>query len=105
MKSNSDSVVYAVLQDELDRNRRMQASYRKELNQLPKGSLYLRKIKQHQYYYLNYREEDKVVSKYLGKRGAVEIEGLKQQITKRRHYEGLLKKLGKEETMLMKALR
>ena len=105
MKAQNDSVVYGVLQDELDRNRRMQASYRKEINQLPKGSLYLRKIKLHQYYYLNYREDDKVISKYLGTCEAVEVEGLKQQITKRRHYEVLLKKLGKEETMLMKALR
>ncbi|MDP3447185.1 MAG: hypothetical protein Q8S22_03890 [Eubacteriales bacterium] len=105
MKANSDSVVYGVLQDELDRNRRMQARYRQEIDQLPKGSLFLRKIKQHQYYYLNYREQDKVIAKYLGKRDDVQIEDIKKLIAERRRYEDLLKKLSREEKMLMKALR
>lgn len=105
MKSNNSSVVHGVLQDELERNRRMQSRYRKEIDQLPKGALYLRKINQHQYYYLNYRENGKVIAKYLGKYEAVEVESLRKKISERKHYEDLLKKLNNEENMLTKALR
>ena len=105
MKANSDSVVYGVLQDELYRNQRMQARYRHEIDQLPKGSLFLRKIGEQQYFYLNYRDKSKVVSKYLGRLDAIQIEDLKKSIAERKRYADLLKKLIREEKMLMKALR
>ncbi len=105
MKAKSESVVFGVLQDELDRNRRMQSRYRQEIDQLPKGSLYLRKINQQQYYYLNYREKNKVVAKYLGRQDEPKIEDVKHNIAERKRYEELLKKLGREEKLLLKALR
>ena len=105
MKPNSESVVAGVLQDELDRNRRIQARYRQEIAQLPKGSLYLRKINHQQYYYLNYRQKDKIVAQYQGKSDDVKIPGIKQKIEQRKHYEALLKKLSNEEKLLLKALR
>ena len=105
MKAKNESVVLGVLQDELDRNRRMQARYRLEIDQLPKGSLYLRKINHQQYYYLNYREHEKIVSKYLGKHDEPKIEEVKKRIAERKRYEGLLKKLDGEEKLLKKALR
>ena len=36
----------------------------RELNSLPKGSIRTRKINSHKYYYLNYRDGDKVRSDY-----------------------------------------
>ena len=105
MKAKSDSVVFGVLQDELERNRRMQARYHKEIDQLPKGSLFQRKIGEHQYYYLNYRDQRKVVSKYLGKLDNKNVEDLKKQVAERKRYEDLLRKLRDEEIMLMKVLR
>ena len=104
MKASSSSVVYGVLQDELDRNRRMQIRYRKEIDQFPKGSLFQRKIREHQYFYLNYRDKSKVVSKYLGKLDPVKVEDLKKSIVERKRYEELLRKLRNEEKFLMKAL-
>jgi len=104
MKADNGSVVVGVLQDELDRNRRMQARYQQEIRQLPKGSLYLRKIHHQQYYYLNYRQDDKVVAKYVGKRDNVKVEEVKKGISERKHYEELLKKLSSEEKWLLKAL-
>ena len=53
MKSD---VVKAVFQDELERNRRLTARYEKELETLPKGSVFKRKIGNKEYLYLNYRE-------------------------------------------------
>ena len=104
MKAGNGSVVKGVLQDELDRNRRMQARYQQEINQLPKGSLYLRKINHQQYYYLNFRQDDKVIAKYVGKRDDAKIEAVKKGISERKHYEELLKKLSSEEKWLLKAL-
>ncbi len=105
MKSSNNSVVYNVLQDELERNRRMQARYHKEIDQLPKGSLFQRKIGEHQYYYLNYRDQRKVVSKYLGKLDNKNAEALKKQVVERKRYEDLLKKLRDEEKFITKAIR
>ena len=105
MKSNSDSVVLVVLQDELERNRRMQSRYHKEVDQLPKGSLFQRKIGEHPYYYLNYREKQKVISKYLGKLDEIAVDDMRKRISERKRYEGLLKKLRNEEKILTKALR
>jgi hypothetical protein len=105
MNAKSESVVFGVLQDELDRNRRMQSRYRQEIDQLPKGSLYLRKINHQQYYYLNYREKNKVVAKYLGKQDEPKIEDMKKSIAERKRYDDLLKKLIREEKMLMKVMR
>ncbi len=104
MKVDNGSVIVGVLQDELDRNRRMQARYQQEISQLPKGSLYLRKINHQQYYYLNYRQDSKVIAKYIGKQDDVKVEQVKKGLSERKHYNELLKKLSSEEKWLLKAL-
>lgn len=104
MKVDNGSVIVGVLQDELDRNRRMQARYQQEICQLPKGSLYLRKINHQQYYYLNYRQDSKVIAKYIGKQDDVKVEQIKKGLSERKHYKELLKKLSSEEKWLLKAL-
>ena len=105
MKAKSDTVVFGVLQDELERNRRMQARYHKEIDQLPKGSLFQRKIGEHQYYYLNYRDQSRVVSKYLGKLDEKKVEAMRKQVAERKRYEDLLRKLRNEEKFITKAIR
>ena len=105
MKASSNSVVYGVLQDELERNRRMQSRYRKEIDQLPKGSLFQRKIGEHQYYYLNYRDKSRVVSQYLGKLDPQNADDVRRNISDRKRYEDLLKKLRDEEKFIEKAIR
>ena len=105
MKASSNSVVFGVLQDELERNRRMQNRYRQEISQLPKGSLFQRKIGEHQYYYLNYRDKSRVVSKYLGRLDAQNIEDVRRNISERKRYEDLLRKLRDEEKFIEKAIR
>lgn len=105
MKASSNSVVFGVLQDELERNRRMQNRYRKEIDQLPKGSLFRRKIGERHYFYLNYRNEGKVVSKYLGRLDAIHVDDIRKNISERKRYEDLLKKLRDEEKFIEKAIR
>lgn len=102
MKSD---VVKAVFQDELERNRRLVSRYEKELETLPKGSIYKRKIGNHEYLYLNYREGNKVVSKFLGKKETFDSDELHAQINKRNEYKQLIKKLKLEQKDLLKALK
>ena len=50
--------------DELERNHRLVARYEKELETLPKGSIIKRKIGNQEYSYLNYRNGERVISKF-----------------------------------------
>lgn len=102
MKSD---VVKAVFQDELERNRRLVSRYEKELETLPKGAIYKRKIGNHEYLYLNYREGNKVVSKFLGKNETFDSDELQMQLDKRNEYKQLIKKLKLEQKDLLKALK
>ncbi len=98
-------VIKAVFQDELERNQRLVARYEKELESLPKGSVFKRKIGNHEYLYLNYRDGEKVISKFLGKMDEFNIQELQLQLDKRKEYKALLKKLNIEQKELLKAMK
>lgn len=98
-------VIKAVFQDELERNQRLVARYEKELESLPKGSVFKRKIGNHEYLYLNYRDGEKVISKFLGKMNEFNIQELQLQLDKRKEYKALLKKLKIEQKELLKAIK
>ncbi len=98
-------IVKSVFQDELERNQRLVARYEKELKNLPKGSIFKRKIGNKEYLYLNYREGEKVISKFLGKAEEFNSEELQLQLDKRKEYKKLLKKLKIEQKELLKALK
>lgn len=102
MKSD---VVKAVFQDELERNQRLLLRYEKELELLPKGSIFKRKIGSQEYLYLNYREGKKVVSKFLGKIEEFNSDELQAQLNKRKEYKQLIKKLKLEQKELLKTLK
>ena len=98
-------VVKAVFQDELKRNQRLVARYEKELETLPKGSIFKRKIGNQEYLYLNYRDGEKVISKFLGKAEEFNSQELQLQLDKRKEYKNLLKKLRIEQKELLKAIK
>ncbi len=105
MKNRKETVIHGVLTEELERNDRMRSRYIEEIESLPKGSIVIRKIGKQEYYYLTYRENRKVVSKYLGKKEEVDIEQLKKDISKRKHFQEVIKDLKQEEKEIKKALR
>ncbi len=74
--------------------------YYEMLDKLPKGSLLERKRNNQVYYYLKYREDKKVVSKYIGK-NADEILSL---LEKRKHTEAMIASLENELSIAQKAL-
>ena len=75
--------------------------YRKIIKELPKGTLLGRKGRNGQlYYYLKYRDDGKVISKYIGK----EAGDLPDKIEKRKHIDAMIKSLEEELKIANKAL-
>lgn len=104
-KHNESTIIRGVLEEELERNSRIKKRYIDEIEQLPKGSILLRKIGNQKYYYLKFRENRKVVSKYIGQENEIDIKELEEKIRKRKHIEAVLKNLVLEEKEILKALR
>ncbi len=83
-------VIKSVLKEELDNSLTMKKDYERELARLPKGSLVKKKIKGHEYYYLQVRENGKVRFIYKGKLSDKEVKGYKQTKEYRAKYRKLL---------------
>jgi hypothetical protein len=77
-----------MLRDELKRCQEMADSLEQSMASLPKGSISRRskryKGKEYSYYYLKYREGDKIINKHIPKD---EIEGLRDKLKLRKKYE------------------
>jgi len=83
-----DSHVHGMLNEELKRCRDMVISLRKELSNLPKGSLHARqkryKGKEYLYHYLKYRQGGKSISRHVSQK---ELEEQIQKLQARKRYE------------------
>ena len=101
---NSD-VIRSVYLDELERNKRLISRYEKEMEDLPKGSIFKRKIGNSEYIYLNYREGKKVISKFIGKTELINLTELNEKISHRKELQALIRKLKTEQKELEKELK
>ena len=95
------SVLEEVLEEELERSIRVSRAIQQELVALPKGSVRVRKIGNHVYYYLNYREGDKVRSKYIP---AKDIELIKKQVARRKELLAALKEQVRTQKQIERVL-
>lgn len=87
-------IIDTVIQQEKERNLQMQKEYERRIAELPRGSLYIRKLYNKEYCYLRYKKDGKVHNVYAGKaEKAAEIE---EQIKKRKHLEKMLANLKAE---------
>ena len=77
-------ILDGILKEELIRLRKLKKIYEHKLSKFPKGSLIKKEIKGHIYYYLNYRDGEKSIFKYLGKLKKEEISKIKNKIEERR---------------------
>ena len=98
-------LVLSVFKDELERTKRLISRYESEVETLPKGSILKRKIGNNDYFYLNYRDGKKVISKFLGKADSYDETELREKIEQRKKIEKLLKKLHSEQKQLEKELK
>ena len=98
------NVIESMLVEERQRNLDMQKSYNDEINNLPKGSVVVKKIGNKEYCYLKYRQGEKFVSQYMG-HASEKAEQLKKEVEKRRHFEKLLRELKAEYKLICKIVK
>jgi len=89
------TVIYGMLKEEKQRNLEMQEAYRREIETLRKGSIKPVEKSGKIYYYLCYRQGDKVKNDYIGRDESVAQE-IERELEKRKHLQGVLKRLKTE---------
>jgi hypothetical protein len=97
------SLLLRTVQREKERINYMLAAYKKQLGELPKGSVIARTKGQNVYYYLKYRSGKKVVTDYLGK-DSEKVQTVRANLDKRRHIEAMISHLQSEQTLANKVL-
>jgi hypothetical protein len=96
--------VYGMLQEEKQRNLEMQETYKQEIMSLPKGSIIIKSVSGNEYYYLKYRQNQKIKTDYLGKDAKI-IESVQREIEKRKHLQEVLKRLRVEYKQICKIIK
>ena len=79
------SIIKAIWAEELERARRVYVLCQEKLEEYPKGSLKIKKIRGREVHYLVWREGSKVKSKYIGNNPEV-LKLLKKEINIRDSY-------------------
>lgn len=99
-------VIKNILREELQNSLQMKENYERELRKLPRGSLIKKRIKGHEYYYVIFRENGKVIFNYKGKNVLQElIDKYKEAKDLRVKYRSLFSKVKKEIKYLRSSLR
>lgn len=79
----------------------MISEYEQALLVLPKGTLVSKSVNSNSYYYLQYRQEKKIISKYIGK-DSEKVEQVRVQIERRKHIKAMLNALRAEHAQARK---
>ena len=95
------SLLKQIVSEEKARIEKMILDYEDELAPLPKGTMVCKKVKNKQYYYLQFREGKKTISTYVGN-DEDKVAELKEQISRRKHIEAMLKMLKIENAQALK---
>ena len=98
------TVIYGMLKEEKQRNLELQEAYAKEIKLLPKGSLVAKRRNGRTYYYLRYREKDKVKTDYVGKDDS-SVEDIRRGIAKRKQLEIVARRLRTEYKQICKIVK
>ena len=99
------SVVLDAIKENLERNLYMQELYSKNMQSLRKGSLTVKNINGNEYYYLLYRDGEKVKTEYIGIKGKTDLKNIKKELKDRENYRTQILQLKKEEKELRKAIK
>lgn len=95
------SIIGEVLAEEYDRSMRLSQALQKDINKLPNGSLQKKCISGKYYYYLQYRDGDKIKSDYVKQEY---VDDLKKKLKQRKENIDALKEQQKVQAQLGKAL-
>jgi len=100
-----DKVISGMLQDELQRCQEMLVSLEKSVAELPKGVINQRKKlyknKVYSYYYLKYREGEKVFNKHIVKK---DLQDILKKLELRKKYEKEMQSYKRKITYLNKIM-
>lgn len=88
-------VILDLLITESQKNLQLQRELKSKIIVLPKGTVKERRVKDKTYYYLAYREDGKVINKYIGDEKQ-EAQELSKLVEERKAYENQLKELQKD---------
>ena len=88
-----DSIIRIMLKNEYDRTLRMIEIYRDELQKYPIGSPVIRKHSNNSYMYLAYRDNGKVINKYIGNINSEKVKKLEKDLMKRKYLSDVLSKM------------
>ena len=97
------SFMLRTVQREKEHIDHMLAAYRRQLDELPKGSVIAKSAGQNVYYYLKYRSGKKVFTDYWGKDGE-KVQTVRAALDKRRHIEAMIAHLQSEQSLANKVL-
>ncbi|MBN2657729.1 MAG: hypothetical protein JXR86_11770 [Spirochaetales bacterium] len=86
------SVIHDVIKEEYNRLNSLLDMYDRKISECARGSLSVKKRGGHSYYYLAYRENQKVKFVYVGKEGSPSVKDVSEQLEKRHRYEKMRKK-------------
>lgn len=100
MGDRMNLILHTVMQEKR-RIEYMLQRYQSELDGLPKGTISEKTVGGKVYYYLKYRDGQKVVSQYVSRK---EIEPVRALVEKRRHIEAMVKSLNEEKAIADKVL-
>ena len=89
----SMGIVQGILQEELGRLEKLYEKYQQKINDLPKGSLSVKKRHHKAFVYRAYRSKDQVKFEYIGKDSSPAAAKAKEQLQERQKYIALLKKV------------
>lgn len=95
------SVLEEVLEEEYARSHGLLERMETEYTQLPKGSIRSRRLKGHEYFYLNYRDGDKVRSDYVA---ADKVDELRRKIERRKVLNAAIKEQRRAQGQIVRAL-
>ena len=96
------AVLDEVLNEEKDRLLRMKYRMQSEYNELPQGYLSKKMIHGSCCYYLQHREGDKVISKYVN---AADVDELSQKIDRRRSLKKSLREIDMQLKKIQKVVK
>lgn len=95
------SVLEGILEEEYERSLRICRRIEEELALLPKGSIRVREIRGREYYYLNYRDGQKVRSDYVP---SSDVMSMREKIARRKSLEQALKEQRQSQRQIERAL-
>ena len=98
-------IIKGVLKEELANSLELEKEYEKELAKLPKGCLIKKKIKGHEYYYVEVREGEKVRFIYKGKLSKADIKKFNEVKAYREKHKKILSDIKKQIKFLRSILR